>query len=79
MLHQYDPQTEEEMKELQDYLHKLSTTVSIPVVEEEEEEEEERDVDDIDMSLWDLLCHVYNKNKHTSLCLFHIMFSATAY
>ena len=73
MLHQYDPQTEEEMKELQDYLHKLSTTVSIPVVEEES------DVDDIDMSLWDLLYHVYNKNKHTSLCLFHIMFSATAY
>ena len=57
MLHQYDPQTDEEMKELQDYLHRLSTTVSIPVAEEESDNE------DIDMSLWALLCHVSNKNK----------------
>ena len=40
MLHQYDPQTDEEMKELQDYLHRLSTTVSIPVAEEESDNEE---------------------------------------
>lgn len=61
MLHQYDPQTEEEMKELQDYLHRLSTTVSIPVAEEESDNE------DIDMSLWDLLWRVSNKSKHTLL------------
>ena len=67
MLHQYDPQTDEEMKELQDYLHKLSTTVSIPVVEEESDNE------DIDMSLWDLLYRVSNKNNHTILCLFRIL------
>lgn len=43
------------MKELTQYLQRLSATVPIQVDKVEEEEE------DIDMSLWDLLCNVFNK------------------
>ena len=54
-LHLYDPKTEDEMKELTQYLQSLTATVPIQVDKVEGEEE------DIDMSLWDLLCNVFNK------------------
>ena len=48
-LHEFDPQTEEEKRELYLYLKKLDASVEMCVVKRGDSEEDE------DMSLWDLL------------------------
>ena len=48
-MHEFDPQTEEEKRELSAYLEKLESAVSLCTLKTNESEEDE------DMSLWDLL------------------------
>lgn len=48
-LHEFDPQTEEEQRELYLYLKKLDASVEMCVVKRGDSEEDE------DMSMWDLL------------------------
>ena len=48
-MHEFDPKTEEEKRELSIYLEKLESSVSLCTLKLNESEEDE------DMSLWDLL------------------------
>ncbi len=48
-LHEFDPKTEEEKRELSAYLERLESSVSLCTLQLNESEEDE------DMSLWDLL------------------------